>query len=302
MDKSRSSGIALNIMHVLWGGASLSALLAIMLGAFVLNNLDSSLRDNLWVDHTYEVIIDIHKIREQMIDLEADQRGFLITGQKDFLTRLDENKVNIFKDIAQLKTTVSDNPPQVATLESIERQIHAWLDTVSSIEIDARRKFDRGETTLDTLSILLINNSGKQQTDTIKEMFLRFLSVEQSLKVQLRRQTLFVQESSKLILIAGFALVIFSTLLVAWVTTRFILSNDWVKSHHSTIVKNLQDTTTLKAFSDVLLSTLMPLLTAQTATLYSIHTDTNADTNTDTNTDTDWGLRQYCSKQGPNRA
>jgi len=277
MNKNRYSVTALNIKYLLWCGASLSALLIILLGAFAQNNLDSSHSDNLWVYHTYEAIIDAHKIVEQMVDMEANQRGFLITGQEDFLTPFKENKVNILKNIANLKTTVSDNPPQVAILESVERKIHNWLDTVGSPEIDVRRKFDRGEASFDTVASLLINDSGKQQVDEIREMFLRFLSVEESLRVQRRQQTLSSQEYTEILLMAVVALVISSTLLIVWITTRFILNNDWIKSHHSTIVKNLQDTTTLEAFSDVLLSTLMPLLTAQTATLYSIYTDTDSE-------------------------
>ena len=275
MEKSRNPTTDLNIKYVQWGGASLSALLVIMLGAFSLNSFDRSHQNSLRVDHTYEVIIDLHKIRNQMVDLQADLHSFLITGQEDFLIPFKKKKITIFKDIANLKTTISDNQQQVATLVSIEREIHNWLDTVGSLGIDARRKFDRGEATFDTVARRLNNNSVKQQTDTVMEIFFRFLSVEESLKVQRRQQKSFERESTQIILITGVTLIIFIKVLGAWVTSRFILNNDWVKSHHSTIVKNLQGAATLEGFSDVLLSTLMPLLTAQTATLYSIHTDTD---------------------------
>jgi PAS domain S-box-containing protein len=281
MEKNRNSGIALNIMYVQWGGASLSTLLVIMLVAFALKSIDSSHQNSIRVDHSYQTIVGIHRIKHQMVALEVDLRGFLITGQEDFLGHFQENKVNIFKDIADLKTTIRDNPQQVFTLASIEREIHIWLDTTGSTGIDARRKFDRGETTFDTVERQLNNDSVKQQNKTVMEMFFRFLSVEEIAKVQRRQQTFFEWESTQIILIIAVVLIIFVKVLVTWVTSRFILDNDWVKSHHSIIVKNLQDATTLETFSDVLLSTLMPLLTAQTATLYSIHTDANTDIDSD---------------------
>jgi PAS domain S-box-containing protein len=280
MEKSRNSGIALNIMYVQWGGAFFSTLLVIMLVVFALNRIDSSHQTSLRADHTYQTIIDLHRIRHQMVGLEADLRDFLITGQEDFLAPFQENRVKIFKDITNLKTTVSHKPQQVATLVSIEREIHNWLGTTGSPGIDARQKFDRGETTYDTVARRLNNDSVKQQTKTVMEMFFRFLSLEEIVKVQQRQQTLFERESTQIILIIAVALIMLVKVLVTWVTSRFILNNDWLKSHHSIIIKNLQDVTTLEAFSDVLLSTLMPLLTAQTATLYSIRTDTGTDSDT----------------------
>jgi CHASE3 domain sensor protein len=95
MEKSKNSGIALNIMYILWGGASLTTLFVIMLVAFALNSIDSSHQNGLRADHTYQAIIGIHKIKHQMVGLEVDLRGFLITGQEDFLTHFQKHKVNM---------------------------------------------------------------------------------------------------------------------------------------------------------------------------------------------------------------
>ena len=72
-----------------------------------------------WVQHTYEVIGGIRELQIVVRDAESDQRGYLLTGQEDFLTSYDAalNRSPIL--IGDLQRLTMDNPAQQARLQTL---------------------------------------------------------------------------------------------------------------------------------------------------------------------------------------
>ena len=65
-----------------------------------------------WVSHTHEVISKAYRIEKLLVDMETGERGFLITGQEEFLEPYINGIKAYEKAMADLKELVSDNPPR----------------------------------------------------------------------------------------------------------------------------------------------------------------------------------------------
>jgi PAS domain S-box-containing protein len=276
LGENENRGTAGNIKYMLWVGAIVPALLVSILGFIVLNQFYSSDDDSVLVDHTYEVIIGVHKVEKLMVDLETGQRGFIITGRDNFLEPFEDARKRIFDDISNLKRMVklvNDNPSQIARLNRMERLVQHWIRTSGTPEIEARKRFDLGGASFDTVSNMLLEGTGKKAVDAVRDTVEDFLAVELSLIKQRKQNTQTGTQATKVVLITGVLLVIFSALLTGLFTSRIILSSDWVKSKHAEILNDLQNKTTLAELSNSILSNLIPALSAQTASMYSIHGD-----------------------------
>ena len=89
----------------------------------VINYLNSLKNEesSLWVEHTYAVIAKGHELTKLLLDLETGKRGFLITGNEEFLVPYIEAKKLWNVKFSELKKLVSDNNNQVIKLDEINK-------------------------------------------------------------------------------------------------------------------------------------------------------------------------------------
>ena len=90
------------------------------------------------VNHDLEVIQNAQLLQKYVVDAEAGQRGFIITGQEEFLDPYYSGIKNFDLLIEVEKELVSDNPAAVATLEGIQASHMQWREVAAQPEIDAR--------------------------------------------------------------------------------------------------------------------------------------------------------------------
>ena len=50
-----------------------------------LQNVDRLVEATVWVEHTHEVLRQLSDIMLNVVDAEANQRGYLLTGDEDYL-------------------------------------------------------------------------------------------------------------------------------------------------------------------------------------------------------------------------
>ena len=71
------------------------------------------------VEHDLNVLQNAQKLQKLVVDAATGQRGFVITGNEDFLEPY-YNDVSQFNELMEVeKKLVSDNPPQVQRLARI---------------------------------------------------------------------------------------------------------------------------------------------------------------------------------------
>ncbi|MES2184918.1 MAG: response regulator [Pseudomonadota bacterium] len=149
------------------GAGVLGAVVFVCLMLYLLNALS-------WVEHTDRTIGEAHQLQALNADMESGMRGFLINGDERFLDSYEIARSRFPGEIAALKDTVGDNPPQVERLGRIASLQNSWLDY--SKDIIALRRTNSG-----TYQQAVGSGKGKRFTDEIKRELSDFLDVERRL-------------------------------------------------------------------------------------------------------------------------
>lgn len=258
----------LSIKNILWIAILVPIIVIVFICVITFNQFLSSQRSAEWVEHTHEVLLKSQYIEKLQIDMETGQRGFIITGKENFLQPFNTGKKLIFDEINILKTQVNDNPIQVARLESIQRNVQLWLGVAGDLEIEMRRKYNRGEIEFQKVVELLSAETGKNIIDAFRHDLALFISVEQKLILERINKVENETDVTKSYLIFGVVFVVFVGLTIGFITSKIIIEQDWIKSQHSKILSLLQATNDVKKLSDTLLNILIPTISAQIGVLY----------------------------------
>jgi len=130
-----------------------------------------------WVSHTHEVIGAVEQILSLAKDLESGQRGYLITGNSDYLTPFLEAKDEINKAQDHARDLVRDNPHQEARLDRIRTLVDAKI-----AELD-RTILVRQESGEDQARKIVDQGKGKALMDQLREVIQETADEELSLLV-----------------------------------------------------------------------------------------------------------------------
>src|ERR1700712_4677300 len=96
-------------------GASLLILIVSTTASLIsINNLFTS---SYWVNHTNEVVQKLEEASSVLKDAETGQRGFLITGQEEFLDPYHGASEKAKSLIGEIKQLTGDNPEQQKNID-----------------------------------------------------------------------------------------------------------------------------------------------------------------------------------------
>ena len=107
-----AAGLATTLLVLVVGGASYYAVRRSTRAAGLVSRTDS-------------VLIEREKLLSALKDAETGARGYVLTGQPEFLEPFNDAKPNVDESLERLRTLTADNPLQQArldTLESVGRQ------------------------------------------------------------------------------------------------------------------------------------------------------------------------------------
>ena len=106
----------------------------------------SSLSDtNYWVDHTHKVLRSADEIVASAVNMETGERGFLLTGNEDYLAPYTEGEKAVHEQFTALKKNVGDNPNQSERLAQAEEILRRLAADVYSKAIELRREIGQAK-------------------------------------------------------------------------------------------------------------------------------------------------------------
>ncbi len=105
-------------------GPLLATAIFVVVGLGILRGTERFAEDARWVSHTNEVIARIDEIEARLRDAESAQRGFLLTGQVDYLASYQLGKSQLPDQFAELEWLIRDNPEQLGRV----RDLRALID------------------------------------------------------------------------------------------------------------------------------------------------------------------------------
>ena len=137
-----------------------------------------------WVNHTDRVIAQANHTEKLLIDMETGLRGYLVTGNSEFLEPYQKASRVIAPTFNQLGGLISDNPSQVQRLATLQSTYQQWQGYAQ--QMIALRK-QGGD-----YQAYAINAQGKKLMDTIRVQMASFIRTEevlQNTRTQTVRQT-----------------------------------------------------------------------------------------------------------------
>src|ERR1700755_2379196 len=139
IDKSTNTlSMKSNFTRTLFLSFSLSLLLLIITSIASYVSITNLLSSTGWVNHTHVVIQKVETILSTLKDAETGQRGYLLTGDAEFLEPYNGAYEKVVILIDGLKETVSDNPSQVANADVLKDIVVKRLASLQNI-IDIKR-------------------------------------------------------------------------------------------------------------------------------------------------------------------
>jgi len=122
--------------------------LVLVVGAAVLSfrNLMEQREDAAWVTHTHVVIERMENLRSEVLKVENARRGYVLTGDEQFLTRLATGREEIEKSQGALRALTADNPAQQKHLEDLQPMLRARLELLEkSVAAQSEDRADKAQ-------------------------------------------------------------------------------------------------------------------------------------------------------------
>ena len=145
-----------------------------ILAAVLLWETQSLYSSMQWVDHTDQVISADWQLLKMVLDMETGLRGYLSTGNSEFLQPYSKAKSSIDSEFDALNQLVSENPAQQARLATIRSRFDEW-QLYANHMIELRRSEQGGnQATL----------QGKHLMDSVRTEDDAFIATEERLRAE----------------------------------------------------------------------------------------------------------------------
>lgn len=118
-----------------------------------------------WTTHTFKVEAALNRVVEAMVNQETGVRGYLVSGNKDFLAPKVEGEKMLDEAIASVQSLTADNPTQQARIAEVKTLAATWDETVADKEIQLMSD----PATVEQARQLEASGAGKASMDAIRE-------------------------------------------------------------------------------------------------------------------------------------
>jgi len=135
------------------------------------------------VEHTYEVAIQVRNVLGAIKDAETGQRGFLLTGNVEYLDTQRQGNDALPGALDRLRSLMADNPAQIKRLDTLDRLVR---DRVAEID-ETLRLFREGRR--DEALATVRSNRGKAKMDASRRVIGEIQQAESALLAE-RQQAL----------------------------------------------------------------------------------------------------------------
>ncbi len=147
----------------------------IVLGLIAYTNYSNFKRLNEekeWVDHTYLVIGELTGVLSDLKDIQSSQRGYVITGLKDYLAPFSLAAPELKEKLVRLKHLTSDNSLQSRRLSRVDKEARIRVEIAERI-IDAYDKEGQA-----AAMAMVREGSGKKEMDQIRVLISEMIGEE----------------------------------------------------------------------------------------------------------------------------
>jgi methyl-accepting chemotaxis protein len=165
----------MTIGQKLAAGFGVALLFPLIIGAIAYRSTSSLLESRKPITHSYQVLGELDATLAALIDCETGQRGYLLTGQEDYLEPYKRGLATVDQAIIHATSLTEDNAKQQARLKILAPLIAAKLDELK--DTIALRKTKGLEAALQVVR----TEKGRQIQDSIRTVVQEMRAAEQDL-------------------------------------------------------------------------------------------------------------------------
>lgn len=178
-----------------------------------------------WVDHTDRVIAQANQTQKLLLDLETGGRGYLLSGEPEFLEPYNNAIVYVGSSFDKLENLIADNPAQgkqLAQIEALYQQWNSYTPPLVALIGQERSK------------LLATLKARKQLMDKIRAEISAFITAEEQLR---DKRNQIVRQTTQLIIGSSIILAIAIGGILAYVTRHQLLA---ISNSYEDALKNTQ--------------------------------------------------------------
>ncbi len=170
--------------------------------------------------HTHEVIERVEALRADLLDMEAGEMEYAISGGKPLLEHLTKDSDVIQSDDTAIRQLISDSPEQQKMIDRFEEELRNWLQTDVQPLSALRQEVDGGAMDLQAVIDFIRSGKGDAQVNTMLET-LSEIKRSEFLLLERRKAALdhFTNLNRKEIIFGGGGGILLS-LLISFLTAR----------------------------------------------------------------------------------
>lgn len=153
--------------------SSLASLLILMVSSTAsFLSIRNLLESNNMVNHTQEVIYNLNEASSVITDAQTSMRGFLITGDENFLTQYNDAEALSNTYFDRLEDLTVDNPVQQKNLKELKSMRDVFLKYLNNQIV--KKRLDKTATAFDL-------KEGRRMMEELRSYFKRIENTEQEL-------------------------------------------------------------------------------------------------------------------------
>ncbi|HEU4846254.1 MAG TPA: methyl-accepting chemotaxis protein, partial [Burkholderiaceae bacterium] len=175
-----------------------------------------------WDHHTLEVLHESDKVNIVALEMQANERGYLLTGDSRFRDSA-ANEARLRQHIDKLRALTADNPAQQERIARLDKLFDGWLADVVRPVVARRAEADKNGVALELNKLAPLLAAGLNHISAIERLLAELSGEEEKLLAVRSQQSAQLQQNMQLTLSAGGVLCVAAACLVAWLLARAVL-------------------------------------------------------------------------------
>jgi len=164
---------------------------------FSYKQIDRLISANSWVIHSYEVIQATDNALYFIIDAETQQRGYFITGNKQFLIDRNNSLVSLRNTLKKLEKLIQDNPLQMEKVKEFAALIERRIDLLTQLQQAKENNLANTQRSLGLIEF------GQAMSNRIRSLAEEIRAVELTLLTERNHAVLTSTKTEDVILVIG---------------------------------------------------------------------------------------------------
>jgi len=168
--------------RVIGSGFLVMILFVIITSVLAYQSISQYILVNQRVSHTLQVIGTLQDLLSTIVDAESGQRGYILTGQLEFLEPYQQGNQTIDELFEQLRTLTLDNSSQLARIDTLAPLVEQRMTFLTqSIGVWLTQGFDAAQS-------MVASGDGKRAMDQIREAIDVMIAEENALLEERNQQ------------------------------------------------------------------------------------------------------------------